>query len=120
MVLAGGALASMACGNSTTGAGAASDAGSQPADATTDQAASDEVANECCNGNPDPCCCYQFCACSLTPQCVQEMECQEAGRWDAMSSTCEAPPNDAGPRDADSSTSDASGDAPEDAADGTD
>jgi hypothetical protein len=123
MVLAGGALATVACGGATERS--AFDAGSsQPTDATTDQVSNDDVAsssNPCCNADPDPCCAYQYCEASLSPQCVQEMECQEAGRWNSNTYTCEAPPRDAGARDADSAAPDApapdaSTDAPDDAA----
>jgi hypothetical protein len=111
LVLAGGALATAACGGSVAHS-VFDDAGS--IDGTTGQDASDELSSgggACCNANPDPCCPSQYCGSSPTEQCFQEMECQEAGRWNAMTYTCEAPtpPFDSG--EADSAHLDASRDA---------
>lgn len=102
MLLAGGAIASAACGgvHGSDFDAAASD------DATTDsgQDAGDELpstGNPCCNADPDPCCAYELCEASLTTACAREIQCQEAGLWDASSYACEMPPVDGGQVDAD-------------------
>jgi len=109
MVLAGGAVATAACGSASTNSSfPRSDAG-EATDATTGDAISDGFVVQCCNANPDPCCTCEADA-SPTAQCAQELACKEAGTWDARAYTCE-PSADAG----DSGGGDAPVDAPGDA-----
>jgi hypothetical protein len=118
MLLAGGALATSACGNLTTPAldtngDATADAAG--GDATTDDANADvtlgfDAPGFCCNAAPDPCCEYLYCDAAITPQCSQEMACEaEGGTWDPYPGSCSY---EAGAADAGSS--DAAGDSPSD------
>ena len=100
MLLAGGTIATAACGGAVHGSDFDASASG---DATTGQDAGDELSNNggfCCNADPDPCCEYELCDASLTPQCAQELQCQEAGLWNSSTFSCERPPVDAGPADA--------------------
>ena len=80
MILAGGAVATTACGGTTSNA-STFDAG-EATDATTGDAMSDGggtdtfVPNFCCNADPDPCCAYENCEASLTAACSKELACQ--------------------------------------------
>ena len=108
MLLAGGALATSACGNLTTPALDTS------SDATADDAAADAAGGDasadatfgfdapgCCNAAPDPCCEYLYCDAAITPQCTQEMACEaEGGTWDPYPGSCS---RDAGAAEAGSS-----------------
>jgi hypothetical protein len=116
MILAGGALAAAACGDSaatvseagTTGAegGAGSDVGATP-DAS-DRDTGVFTGGFCCNANGDPCCPFLYCDAGISSECVQKMACEaDGGTWDFSVQGCST--RDAGTADA--SNSDAPSDA---------
>lgn len=77
MLLAGGTLTLAACGGTVVGAGGDASSGD---DATGNPSSS---GGGCCNANGDPCCTYEYCEASITPQCACELE---GGTWNPYAS----------------------------------
>lgn len=118
MVLAGGALAAVACGDSAGTAGSTANEGGE--DAPYGITTLDDV-NFCCNVNPDPCCPVLHCGAAMNAACACQMAggtttggganaaCSfpgEAGLLDGDASGDSGPvPQDAGPSDASSEVS---------------
>jgi len=104
LVLAGGALAATACSDSghlaRPGAADGGSAGDGSTGGTSDAGtAPDTSFNQCCNASSDPCCMFEYCGASLTPDCACELD---GGTWNysanggACESTLEAGSADAG------------------------